>query len=154
MTTQFNRLGERLTKRKNKVVVDTGILVSAFAFGGVPQIAIKKAFKECEIYVSPAILKEYRDVPLTLESEGKIDHKQVKVLVSGIATFVSKAKVIHPRKHLQICRDVKDNMLFECCLEAKADFIITGDKDLLDIKGLPFKLGILTPAQFISKFKP
>jgi len=42
-------------------------------------------------------------------------------------------------------------MLLECCLEAGADTLITGDKDLLDLKELPFNLEILTPREFVEK---
>lgn len=52
------------------------MLISAFAFGGIPEKAVKKAFGESEVYVSPALLKEYRDVPLALRDEKKIDHQQ------------------------------------------------------------------------------
>jgi len=43
------------------------VLVSAFVFGGIPEKAIKKAFAGADIYVSPALLREYREVPLVLE---------------------------------------------------------------------------------------
>lgn len=131
----------------------TGVLISAFVFGGTPKRAVKKAFTETFIYVSPAILKEYRETPLLLEAKGKIDHSQLKALISGIASFVSKAKLIQSKKIL-ICRDPEDKVLIECCLEARADFLVTGDKDLLDIRELPFKLDILSPAQFVSRLKP
>ncbi|MDP3048233.1 MAG: hypothetical protein Q8N12_02240 [Thermodesulfovibrionales bacterium] len=39
-------------------------------------------------------------------------------------------------------------MLLECCLEAGANILITGDKDLLDIEDLPFNLKILTPHNY------
>jgi predicted nucleic acid-binding protein len=42
-------------------------------------------------------------------------------------------------------------MLLECCFEAKADFLITGDSDLLDLEDLPFHLKILTPREFIEE---
>ncbi len=42
-------------------------------------------------------------------------------------------------------------MLLECCLAAKADFLITGDKDLLEIRDLPFSLKILTPRDFVEE---
>jgi len=42
-------------------------------------------------------------------------------------------------------------MILECCLEAKAVFLLTGDKDLLDIKKLPFDLNILTPLEFLKR---
>jgi putative PIN family toxin of toxin-antitoxin system len=127
------------------------VLVSAFVFGGIPEKAVKKAFLEGEIFVSPSLLKEYRDVPLALNAVGKIDHVQLKVLVSGIASFVSKAGVVYPQTSVAICRDMGDNMLLECCLAARADFLITGDKDLLTIENLPFEVRILTPRRYVEE---
>ena len=98
---------------------------------------------EAEIFVSPSLLKEYRDVPLALNAVGKIDHVQLKVLVSGIASFVSKADVVSPQTNVAICRDMGDNMLLECCLAARADFLISGDKDLLTIENLPFEVRLV-----------
>ncbi len=138
-------------KKRNKVVVDTGVLVSAFAFGGVPGEAVRKAAREALVCVSPRLLEEYRAVPLRLEKLNKINHEQLKSLISGISVFVSNSLVVHPRKALELCRDPKDNMLLECCLEAKADTLLTGDKDLLEIDELPFKLKILTPARYIRR---
>ena len=88
---------------------------------------------------------------MALEAEGKLTHDQLKALISGLATFVTKTIVVHPREKISVCRDESDNMLLECCLESKADFLITGDKDLLDVKALPFALTILTPRKFIEK---
>jgi predicted nucleic acid-binding protein len=36
-------------------------------------------------------------------------------------------------------------MLLECCLAAEAEYLVTGDKDLLSLKTLPFPLKIVTP---------
>ena len=131
-------------------MIDTGVLVSAFAFGGTPERAVKKAFEEAELFVSPDLLREYRDVPLTLEAEGKLTHGQLKALISGLATFVTRATPVNPQRKLSICRDAEDNMLFECCLEARARFLVSGDKDLLDLRDLTFDLRVLTPRQFLE----
>lgn len=88
---------------------------------------------KAEIWVSPEILNEYRQVPIELEAEDKINHEQLKILIAGIASFVLEAKIAYPKKTISICRDVEDNMVVECCLAAKAEFLITGDKDLLEI---------------------
>lgn len=127
------------------------MLISAFAFGGVPEKAIKKAFAGTEIYVSPPILEEYREVPLTLKDEKKITQDQLKAIISGLAAFVANTIVVHPRKKIFICRDPADNMLLECCLESQADILISGDRDLLDIKFLPFPVKILTPREFVEQ---
>ena len=131
-------------------MIDTGVLVSAFAFGGVPEKAVKKAFAEAELFVSPDLLKEYRDVPLELEGEGKLTRAQLKALIAGLAAFVSRVILVNPHRKLDVCRDAEDNMVLECCLEARARFLVSGDKDLLDLRGLPFDLKVLTPRQFIE----
>jgi len=127
------------------------VLVSAFAFGGVPEKAIRKAFAETDIYVSPSILKEYRDVPLILEDEKKLNQAQLKALISGFAAFVTRTIIVYPRTKISICRDPADNLLLECCLESKAEILISGDKDLLEIKVIPFHLKILTPRKFLEQ---
>lgn len=131
------------------------MLISAFVFGGIPGRAIKKAFIESEIWVSPQLLKEYRDTPFELAVEGKITNVQLRSLLSGIASFVVNAKVVVPERRLFICRDEEDNMVLECCLAADADFLITGDKDLLEIdktrllKREDSKLKIVSPRAFL-----
>ncbi|MBI5874319.1 MAG: putative toxin-antitoxin system toxin component, PIN family [Deltaproteobacteria bacterium] len=131
--------------------MDTGVLISAFAFDGIPEKAVRKAFADTDIYVSPAILMEYRHVPLVLEADEKLTSFQLKAMISGIAAFVSVATMVYPLRQIRICRDVKDNMLLECCLEARANILITGDKDLLSINKLPFDLKILTPKEFLEE---
>ncbi len=97
------------------------------------------------------MLREYREVPLALEAEGKIDHTQMKALISGIATIALKARIVQATKKVPLCRDPEDNMLLECCLAAGADYLITGDKDLLEIRDLPFDLKIVTSSEYTKK---
>jgi len=127
------------------------VLISAFAFGGIPGMAVKKAFAEADIHVSADLLNEYRTVPLELEAEGKITHIQLEALIAGIAAFVVNAKMVSPRRRLKLCRDAKDNMVLECCLEANAAFLITGDKDLLELTDIPSGLKILTSKEYLEQ---
>ena len=41
--------------------------------------------------------------------------------------------VVAPKRKASASRDQKDNIFLECALEAKADYIITGDHHLLEI---------------------
>jgi predicted nucleic acid-binding protein len=69
------------------------------------------------------------------------------VYISGI--FFSGA----PRRLLEavldVCRDSEDHIILECAVQSHADFIVTGDKDLLVLKEF---LGtrIVAPADFLS----
>jgi len=127
------------------------VLVSAFAFGGTPKAAVRKAFSECEICVSPELLQEYRDVPSILFASRKIDFDQFRALIAGIATVVSVARMVFPLEGMKVCRDPKDDMVLECCRAAGAEYLVTGDRDLLSIVDLPFALKTLTPAGFLKQ---
>ena len=49
------------------------------------------------------------------------------------------------------CRDFKDNFLLDLAIDSKADYLVTGDKDLLEIK-LIGKTKILTIKEMKSVF--
>ena len=122
---RLRELERAFTKNKNKVVVDTGVLISCFVFGGIPKLAIEKVFKQAEIFISLDLLEEYRKTPQELHLAGKINREQLEILISGIAIFVMEAKLVVPTTSLQICRDPEDDMLLECCLASKAKFLMS-----------------------------
>ena len=144
------RSGGRPTRARSRVVLDTGVLVSAFAFGGVPAKAVRKACLEADLFVSPDLLKEYREVPGELAASGKITPAQYKALIAGIASVVASACVVRPRKRLKICRDPSDDMVVNCCLAAGADTLVSGDRDLLEIPRTAVRFLIVTPAVFLK----
>ena len=53
---------------------------------------------------------------------------------------------------ISICRDPKDNFLLSLAKDGKADFLLTGDKDLLDLKKIG-KTKIATIASFLESMK-
>ena len=54
----------------------------------------------------------------------------------------------YPVEKIDVCRDSKDNMILELAVAGKADFIITGDKDLKVLN--PFQqIQIISPADFL-----
>ena len=63
--------------------------------------------------------------------------------------FLKDAWLIKIKETITVCRDPKDNMILELATSGQADFIITGDKDLLVLN--PFRsIRILTPAEFLK----
>ena len=112
---------------------------------------MKKAFAEYRVIVSPQLLTEYRSTPLALKTAGKITSAQFKALVAGIAAFVAQSHVVIPSRNIRICRDPNDDMLIECCVEAKATILLSGDKDLLSLLDPVPGLKIMRPKEFIEQ---
>jgi len=66
--------------------------------------------------------------------------------------FNSYGEIVEITSDLEICRDPKDNFLLNLANDGEADFLITGDKDLLDIGRLGKTL-ITTYRVFEEKFR-
>jgi len=63
-----------------------------------------------------------------------------------------RVDLIEPQSVVEICRDPNDDYLLALCVDAEADFFITGDKDLLAHH--PFEsTQILTITEFEEKLK-
>ena len=62
-------------------------------------MAVKKALREADMYISPILLKEYRDTPVKLMELGKINHQQLKALITGIQRLCQMQRSFIPTKN-------------------------------------------------------
>jgi hypothetical protein len=99
------------------------------------------------LVITPSLLNELTDV--TSRPQFNLPLLDIKDLISILN---SQAIIVNPAKQsFNICRDPMDEYLLCAALEANANCIVTGDKDLLCLN--PFRgIPILTPAEFIKKF--
>jgi putative PIN family toxin of toxin-antitoxin system len=66
-----------------------------------------------------------------------------------LQAFLINAKQVPVTSIIADCRDPKDNKFLELAIDGNADYIITGDPDLLILH--PYRgISIVTPAQFLS----
>ena len=137
-----------------KAVIDANVMVSAL-FGGTPRKAFLKALKTCDIYISPDIRLEL--LGLLDEIGDKLGSTKIRRLRSIILRLLSTSKEIIPAKKIELSRDKKDNAYLNLCLKVRADFLLTGDKDLLEIPARKLKssglnrLKIISPKVFLSE---
>ena len=59
-------------------------------------------------------------------------------------------KLVKVKSNINICRDEKDNFLLNLLIDSKADYLITGDKNLLILEKIK-KTKILTFSEFIEQ---
>lgn len=127
-----------------KVVLDTNLFLSAFLFRGATKIIFDLIFEnKLSLYVSSGLKKE---VLKKIEQYGATEQGKIE-----IAYFLHERSItIQPKVKLSICRDPKDNFLLELAETANADFLITRDKDLLEIPNKSWdKSKIISPEEFL-----
>ena len=126
-----------------KVVLDTNVFISGAVYGGNAGIILK--------YIEDDKFDLLISKTTSNELFGKLHNLKISLTTirSLEKLLLFHGKTFTPKKRIRICRDPKDNMFLELCLEAKADYLITGDRDLLDLKSFK-KTIILTPKQFLA----
>ena len=136
-----------------KVVMDANVIISA-AFGGNPLRAVIRAMEEDEVYLSRAIERELTEVFEKLSK--KLKREQITFLNERMRELMKMAKQVSVSTLVALSRDAKDDYYLALCKEVQADFLITGDKDLLSIppealkeNGIPCR--ILTPQEFVGR---
>jgi len=135
-----------------KVVVDANVIISA-AFGGKPLEAFVRALEDHEVYLSEAIAQELLGVLSGLSK--KLSKEQILFIQEKVQQLLSLAKRISVSTHVVLSRDAKDDHYLSLCKEAKADFLITGDKDLLsisqeDLKRNGISCRVVSPQEFLE----
>lgn len=118
-----------------KLVLDANTLVSAFFWKG-NEYELFKLIEEgkAELYISREMLEEVEDV-LNRDKFKDIIIKTNQTSNQIVQKIISFSHlVIGSKLNINVCRDADDNMILECAVHAKADFIVSGDKDLLSLK--------------------
>lgn len=125
------------------VVADTSVCVSALVFGGIPQAALEKALNPPYRLALSQNLKDELLETLSRKFGWPAERlSAVSEMLWADALWCEPAIVT-------VSRDPDDDHVLGCALSARAEIIITGDKDLLVLH--PFDaIAVLTPAQFLA----
>jgi putative PIN family toxin of toxin-antitoxin system len=122
------------TKSGNrKLVLDTNIIVSALLvkLGEPARLFEKLILEEIENYTSADIIKEIVDV-LNREEITRRTTKEARQFI--LEQYLIHSKLIEPKTKHKLVERESDNKFIDAAIEAKASFIISGDKHLLEKK--------------------
>jgi putative PIN family toxin of toxin-antitoxin system len=86
--------------------------------------------KQFHLIVCPVILQEFDRVLIKKFAATRNEARSALRIVSEAIQ-----SVVHPSQSVQsVCRDPDDDAILACALEAGADYLVTGDADLLDVR--------------------
>lgn len=128
-----------------KVVIDTNVIISSL-WPGKPREIIEMWDKDTIlVIVTQPILDEYFRV-LNRFDLTEEDIEDITILFSN----PKKTLVVDPKSKIHLIKkDTADNKFLECAQEGNADFIISGDKHLLELKNYK-NCQIVTPKEFLD----
>lgn len=135
-----------------RAVLDTNLLVSALIRKqGLPGQVLR--------YLRDGAFLIIVTVPILVEvvevlSRPRIQHKY-HIESDDITALINlvrlRGELVSPNREIDACRDPKDNRFLEAAVAGNADMIISGDRDLLEMKVFE-TIPIITAAEFLARF--
>ena len=137
-------------KKLIKAVIDTNVFISAVLFQGwvSPLVDLWKEGK-FDFLISKEILEEY--IRVFCYQKFKLTNQELHIILNEVllpfVTIINPAK----KEKLEIPRDVNDLPFIVCAAAGKADYLITGDRDLLEYHGRHQRARIIPVREFMEK---
>lgn len=130
-----------------RLVFDTNVIVSALLLiESKPRKAFDRALQTGRILLSDETLTELYQVLSRRRLRRYIDPHDIR---DFLAALVREAEWIDVKTRLSVCRDPKDNKFLDLAVSGSANYLVTGDSDLLVLN--PFRgVTILSPGSFLE----
>ena len=130
-----------------RIVVDTNVIISGVFFGGAPRQILKAIVtSKVTACATAEIVDEYLEIV-----DEMISRKQGTIDRSILSPLIHSLEMIEPRTHVELSRDPDDDKFLGCAKDAKALYIVSGDKDLLVLERFE-NIEIITAREFCDKY--
>jgi putative PIN family toxin of toxin-antitoxin system len=133
---------------RERIVIDTNVLISSLFFAtSTPAGAVEKAVTRAQLVGTTATLRELIEKLLLPKFDRYVRRERRDALLQRVASLVEIIDVLQP---IRASRDPKDDKFLEAAVNGRADVLVTGDRDLLELH--PFRgIAIATPADYLAR---
>ena len=127
-----------------KAVFDTNVLIAAFLTEGIcAKLLIRARKRDFDLILCDGILQEFKRILKKKFAASSHEMSDALMILSEAALdILGQTDSIAP-----ICRDSHDDLILACARDAIADYVVTGDEDLLVLKNYE-GICIVNPREF------
>jgi uncharacterized protein len=135
-----------------RAVVDTNILIRALIKprGTVGPMLVHLAAGSYVILYSEPLLDELL-AKLALPRIRVKYSLDEEVIKGTLALLALRGELVNPTRRVKVCRDPRDDMFIETAVAGNAEYLVTGDDDLLVLKQFE-TVRIVSPRTFLAAF--
>jgi putative PIN family toxin of toxin-antitoxin system len=136
-------------KKKIRIILDTNIWISFLITKSMKGIDRLIFNGKAVLLFSDESMTEFIDVT----SRDKLKPYFTKDDIASLIDLIEEyGEIIEVKSKVDVCRDKEDNFLLSLAKDGKADYLITGDKDLLVLDNFG-KTEIIKLADFLEKYR-
>ena len=111
-----------------RLVLDTNVIISALLFDGQPEKLLLSTMGGAhQLALSPYIISETNRI---LEEKFKVSPKNL----TNLTNLLGESEILYFEPFLDILADKPDNRVLETAVKGDVNYLVTGDKQLLDLR--------------------
>jgi len=129
-----------------RIVIDTNLWISFLITNNFDKLDKLLFSKKIVLVFSEELLDEFLEVTQRPKFKKYFSKSDIKAVIDTIDEF---ADFIVVETTTTICRDIKDNFILSLAKDGNADFLLTGDNDLLELKEFD-GAKIMTISEFLN----
>ena len=114
-----------------RIIIDTNLWISFLIGRKLSSLLDLMSYPEFQLVISTELIEEIHDVVSRPKLAKYYTSENVNMLMKYMKDFSLSFELGNIPSR---CRDPKDDYLLELALVSDADFLVTGDKDLLEVK--------------------
>jgi len=135
--------------RSKKIILDTNLWISFLITRNLSEIDELIQDRKIKLLFSNELIEEFLIVAKRPKFAKYFTNKDLEEI---LRLFDYYGKLIKVKAKISESRDRKDNFLLSLAVDGKADFLVTGDSDLLILKKIK-KTKIVTWSNFLKDIK-
>ena len=136
-----------MQNKGSRIIIDTNLWISFLITKNFTKLDEIIFSGKCVLVFSQELLEEFLTVARRPKFRRFFSSSDIEEILETIEEYAEFIEVSTP---IEVCKDPKDNFLLSLSVDGKADFLITGDNDLLILTKFR-KTTIITISDFLVK---
>jgi putative PIN family toxin of toxin-antitoxin system len=134
-----------MQNKVSRIIIDTNLWISFLITKDFAKLDEILFSRHGILVFSQELLDEFLEVARRPKFRRFFSSADIEELLETIEEY---AEIVKIHSKIEICRDLKDNFLLSLSVDGNADYLLTGDKDLLDLTKFA-ETEILTISDFL-----
>ncbi|HEV8515467.1 MAG TPA: putative toxin-antitoxin system toxin component, PIN family [Cyclobacteriaceae bacterium] len=135
-----------MAKKTDRLVIDTNLWISFLITKNYKKLDARIKRTKVKILFSLELMEELLTVVSRPKFKRYFDKEDIEQLLNLVDFY---GEMVDVKSDLKICRDAKDNFLLSLSKDGKADFLLTGDHDLLALEKID-KTKIISISEYLN----
>ncbi len=132
-----------------KLIIDTNLWISFIISQKLNLLDGLLFSGKARLLFSKELIEEIQQTIIKPKLKNYFGNKSLENMLSAFEPFIDLVEI---KSTIVVCRDTKDNFLLALAKDGKADYLLTGDNDLLDLEKFD-KTKIITITNFLAENK-